>query len=188
MQGLFWSHLGWLLCRKYARTELDRIRDFARYPELRFLDRFHAVPPLLLGVSLYFLGQWLAAAHPGLGTNGWQLVFWGFFLSTVLVYHATFCINSLTHMIGNRRFVTNDHSRNSLALALITFGEGWHNNHHRYPVATRQGMYWWEIDITYYILRMLSWLGIVWDLRAHPAKLYEEAASNPARGLSAKVS
>ena len=187
VQGLFWSHLGWLLCRKYARTELDRIRDFAKYPELRFLDRFHAIPPILLGVGLYFLGQWLATAHPGLGTNGWQLVFWGFFLSTVLVYHATFCINSLTHMVGRRRFNTNDHSRNSLTLALITFGEGWHNNHHRYPVATRQGMYWWEIDITYYILKALSWVGIVWDLRGHPAKLYEEASSTPVRGLPANA-
>lgn len=188
VRGLFWAHLGWLLCRKYARTELDRIRDFAKYPELRFLDRFHAVPPILLGVGLYALGQWLAAAHPSLGTNGWQLVFWVFFLGTVLVYHATFCINSLTHMMGSRRFNTNDYSRNSMILALITLGEGWHNNHHRYPVATRQGMYWWEIDITFYILKMLSWFGIVWDLREHPAKLYEEAATTPVRGLPAKSS
>ena len=177
VKGLFWSHIGWLLCRKYAKTELDRIRDFAKYPELRFLDRFHVIPPIFLAVSLYFLGDWLAVAHPGLGTNGWQLVFWGFFLSTVFVYHATFCINSLTHMIGSRRFNTTDASRNSLFLALVTMGEGWHNNHHRYPVCTRQGLYWWEIDATYYILKFLSWFRIVWDIREPPKKLYEEAAS-----------
>lgn len=177
MKGLFWSHLGWLLCRKYAKTELQRIPDFARFPELRFLDRFHAIPPILLAVGLYYFGGWLSAVAPHLGTSAWQMVFWGFFLSTVLVYHATFCINSLTHMVGNRRFNTNDLSRNSFWLALVTFGEGWHNNHHRYPVCTRQGLYWWEIDITYYILKVLSWTRLVWDLRAPPAKLYEEAAT-----------
>ncbi len=179
VQGVFWAHLGWLLCRKYAKTELDRIRDFARFPELRFLDRFHSLPPLLLGAGLYVLGDRLGARDPASGITGWAFVFWGFFFSTMLVYHATFCINSLTHMIGTRRFNTGDHSRNSLILALITFGEGWHNNHHRYPVATRQGLYWWEIDLSYYLLKVLSWLGVVWDLRGHPAKLYEEAATVP---------
>lgn len=177
-RGLFWSHIGWLLCRKYAVTELERIKDFARFPELRFLDRFHVIPPLLLGFGLFFLGNHLAVARPDLGTSGWQLAMWGFFLSTVLVYHATFCINSLTHVIGTRRFDTPDQSRNNLMLALITFGEGWHNNHHRYPVSTRQGFYWWEIDITYYLLKFLSWIRIVWDLRAPPARLYEEARAN----------
>ena len=183
VQGVFWSHLGWLLCRKYAKTELDRIRDFARFPELRLLDRFHSIPPILFAVGLYFLGDWLGARHPALGVTAWSCVFWGFFFSTVLVYHATFCINSLTHMVGHRRFNTGDHSRNSLLLALVTFGEGWHNNHHRYPVATAQGMYWWEIDISFYMLKALSWLGLVWDLRCHPAKLYEEAATVPIQPL-----
>ena len=97
----------------------------------------------------------------------------------MLVYHATFCINSLTHMIGNRRFNTTDHSRNSLVLALVTTGEGWHNNHHRYPVSTRQGFYWWEIDMTFYILKVLEWLGVVWDLRPPPEKIYTEAQTVP---------
>lgn len=183
VQGVFWAHLGWLLCRKHAKTELDRIRDFARFPELRLLDRYHSIPPILLAVGLYFLGDWLGARHPASGITAWSFVFWGFFLSSVLVYHATFCINSLTHMIGTRRFNTGDHSRNSLLLALVTFGEGWHNNHHRYPVATAQGMYWWEIDISYYILKVLSWVGLVWDLRSHPAKLFEEAATVPVQPL-----
>ena len=183
VRGLFWSHLGWIMCRKYAKTELDRIPDFARFPELRFLDRFHVIPPLVLGFALYGLGGLLAARAPHLGTSGWQMVMWGFFLSSVLVYHATFCINSLTHMIGTRRFNTNDKSRNSMTLALITFGEGWHNNHHRYPVCTRQGLYWWEVDITYYILKLLALLRIVWDLREPPARLYEEAATVPVQPL-----
>ncbi|MCS6770759.1 MAG: acyl-CoA desaturase [Kiritimatiellae bacterium] len=183
-KGVFRAHMGWIMCKKYAKTELDRIPDFAKYPELRFLDRFHSIPPMVLAGSLFAIGEWLAAARPAWGTTGWQFVFWGFFLSSVFVYHATFCINSLTHMVGKRRFNTSDHSRNSFILALITFGEGWHNNHHRYPVAARQGLYWWEIDITYYILKVLSWLGIVWDLRGHPAKLYEEAATVPVRPLA----
>ncbi len=174
-RGFLWSHVGWLLCRKYATTELKRIPDFARYPELRFLDRFHAIPPLMLLAGLYLLGRYLDIHHPGLGTSGGQLVAWGFFLSTVLVYHATFCINSVTHMVGTRRFKTNDESRNSMVLALITMGEGWHNNHHRYPVSTRQGFYWWEIDMTYYILKVLSWMGIVWDLRPPSEQVYREA-------------
>ncbi len=182
-KGFFWSHIGWIMCRKYATTELDRIKDFARFRELRFLDRWHVVPPLLLGFGLYFLGGFLAHAAPHLHTSAWQLAMYGFFLSTVLVYHATFCINSLTHVIGTRRFNTTDHSRNNLFLALVTFGEGWHNNHHRYPVSTRQGFYWWEIDITYYILKFLSWFHIVWDLRPPPAKLYEEAATVPVEAL-----
>jgi stearoyl-CoA desaturase (delta-9 desaturase) len=184
--GLFWSHLGWLMCRKYAQTELDRVRDFARFPELRLLDRFHVIPPLLLAGGLYLSGAWLAVRAPELGTSGWQMLAWGFFLSTTLVYHATFCINSLTHMIGRRRFNTNDQSRNSLVLALITMGEGWHNNHHRYPISTRQGFYWWEIDLTYYILRLLSLFRVVWDLRAPPARLYDEAEALRKAGLVAQ--
>lgn len=178
-RGFFWAHLGWLLCSKYAKTELARIPDFAKYPELRFLDRFHVIPPLLLALGLYFGGEYLGANYPALRTSGWQLIAWGFFVSTVLVYHATFCINSLTHMIGNRRYNTTDQSRNSLILALVTMGEGWHNNHHRYPVSTRQGFYWWEIDATYYILKALSWLGVVWAIRPPQEKLYQEAKDVP---------
>lgn len=178
MRGVFWSHIGWLMCRKYAKAELSRIPDFAKYPEIRFIDRWHVIAPITLGVSLYFLGQWLAASSPALGTSGWQMVIWGFFISTVLVYHATFCINSLTHVFGKQRFKTSDDSRNNLWLALITMGEGWHNNHHRYPVSTRQGFYWWEIDATYYILKMLSWIGLVWDLRPPAEKVYAEAREN----------
>jgi stearoyl-CoA desaturase (delta-9 desaturase) len=104
---------------------------------------------------------------------------WGFFLSTVLVYHVTFCVNSVTHIVGTKRFATEDESRNNFWVALLTFGEGWHNNHHRYPLSARQGMYWWELDITYSLLRLLERMGLVWDLKVFPKSIYDEAASQP---------
>jgi len=175
LRGFLWAHIGWILCKKYAGAEYDRVGDLLRFPELRFLDRWHIVAPLGLGLLLYGLGWWLEDAHPGLGTSGWQLVVWGFFVSTVLVYHVTFCINSVTHMYGKRRFETRDESRNSFLLAFVTMGEGWHNNHHRYPTSARQGMYWWELDVTYYVLRLLEKLGLIWDLKVYPDKIYREA-------------
>jgi stearoyl-CoA desaturase (delta-9 desaturase) len=175
LKGFLFAHIGWILCRKYAHTETGRVGDLMRYPELRWIDRFHAVPPLILGFSLYFLGGYLARAYPGLGTGAWQMVIWGFFVSTVLVYHVTFCINSVTHMVGTKRFRTRDESRNSFMLAFLTMGEGWHNNHHRYPTSVRQGLYWWELDVTYYVLRLLAKARLVWNLRVHPASIYREA-------------
>ncbi|MEX1119391.1 MAG: acyl-CoA desaturase, partial [Terrimicrobiaceae bacterium] len=114
----------------------------------------------------------LEAWAPGLGTSGMQMVVWGFFVSTVFVFHATCAVNSFAHTIGSKRFETGDESRNSLLLALITLGEGWHNNHHHYQASARQGFYWWEIDISYYILKGLSALGIVWGLKEVPARVY----------------
>lgn len=178
-KGFFYAHIGWLLCHKYYYTDLKRIPDFAKYPELRFLDKYHVVPVVFLALCLYFGGEFLAVHAPALKTSGLQLLAWGFFFSSVFVYHATFAINSLTHLFGNRRFNTTDQSRNSLILALITLGEGWHNNHHRYPVCTRQGIYWWEIDITFYVLKLLSWMGVVWDIRPPSQKLYVEAVEVP---------
>jgi stearoyl-CoA desaturase (delta-9 desaturase) len=117
---------------------------------------------------LYLFGEILKRFAPQLGTNGMQLVIWGFFISTVVLLHATVTINSFDHMYGSRRYNTPDSSRNNALLALITLGEGWHNNHHHYAVATRQGFFWWEIDLTYYLLVCMSWLGIVRDLRPVP--------------------
>lgn len=173
--GFWWAHIGWLLCPKYATADLDRVKDFARFPELRFLDRHVYFGPASLIVALYLLGAWLARARPEWGASGMQLVVWGFFISTVLVYHVTFCINSLMHMIGNRRFQTNDTSRNNVVLALLSMGEGWHNNHHRYAASVRQGFYWWEVDLTYYVLRLLAIPHIVWDLREPPPRILAEA-------------
>ncbi len=169
--GFWWSHVGWFLVRENFATRLRLVPDLARYPELRWLDRFDAAVPLLLFAALFATGAWLESAWPGLGTNGWQLVVWGFCLSTVALFHATFTINSLAHRFGSRRYETPDGSRNNAWLALLTLGEGWHNNHHRYPNAARQGFYWWELDLSWCLIRLLAALGIIWNLRAVPASV-----------------
>lgn len=175
-KDLFWAHVGWVLCRTYGGTKTERVQDLYKFPELRFIDRLHALPAISLGLALYYIGQQLNFYYPGLGTSGWQLVMWGFFLSTALVYHVTFCVNSVTHIIGNKRFKNSDESRNNFWIALLTFGEGWHNNHHRYPLSARQGMYWWEFDLSYLLLRGLEKLGLVWDLKTYPKVIYKEAS------------
>ena len=175
--GFLHAHALWFLKGKNFATRHELVADFARYPELRFLDRFDSVVPLLLAAGLYGLGAWLAVAYPGLGTSGWQMLVWGFCISTVVLYHATFTVNSLAHSVGRRRYATRDRSRNNWWLAILTLGEGWHNNHHHFPGAARQGFFWWEIDLTYYGLRLLSVLGLVRDLRQVPeSMLYARAA------------
>jgi stearoyl-CoA desaturase (delta-9 desaturase) len=160
----------WLTTQKNFPTRTEYVRDWAAFPELRWLNRFDTLVPLLLAVSLYVFGDLLAAYVPQFGTNGPQMLVWGFFISTTVLFHGTCTINSLDHMFGSRRYDTTDTSRNNALLALITLGEGWHNNHHHYAVCARQGFYWWEIDITYYLLRVLSWLGIVQSMRPLPEK------------------
>jgi len=159
--GFFWAHIGWILSDKYNDTRTTYIADFAKYPELRWLDKYYLVPPFLLGATLWIFGGW-----------GWFA--WGFCLSTVILWHDTFTINSLSHLFGKRRYETDDTSKNNWLLALLTLGEGWHNNHHHYMASAQQGFYWWEIDITYYVLKMLSWCGIVWELRKVPAHVRTE--------------
>jgi stearoyl-CoA desaturase (delta-9 desaturase) len=158
--GFWWSHVGWIIDTKYDETDWDAIKDFARYPEMRWLNKYHLVPPVALAVALFFIG-------------GWQFLVWGFFVSTVILYHCTFSINSLAHLWGTQRYQSGDESRNNLLLALLTGGEGWHNNHHYYMSTVKQGFFWWEVDFSYYALRMLSWFGIVWDLRMPPKHLVE---------------
>jgi stearoyl-CoA desaturase (delta-9 desaturase) len=169
--GFLWSHTGWFLARENFATRAELVKDLAKYPELRFLDRFDALVPVALAFLLYGLGEWLAAAAPELGTNGPQLVVWGFCISTVVLYHATFTVNSLAHTLGRRRYATRDSSRNNWWLAVLTFGEGWHNNHHHFPGSARQGFYWWEIDLTWYGLRLLAAFGLIRDLRPVPAAI-----------------
>jgi stearoyl-CoA desaturase (Delta-9 desaturase) len=166
--GFLWSHIGWFLSRANFSTQLDRVKELAHFPELRFLDRFDIIIPIALGASIYGLGETLQIAAPHLNTNGLQLFVWGFIVSTVLLYHGTFCVNSLAHVWGKRRYATRDHSRNNALIALITLGEGWHNNHHHFPGSAKQGFYWWEIDFTYYGLKVLAALGIIWDLKMVP--------------------
>jgi stearoyl-CoA desaturase (delta-9 desaturase) len=169
--GFLWSHMGWFLTRAGFRTDRSVIRDLLRFPELRLLDRFDVLVPVALAVGLFLAGGWLEQHRPELGTSGPQLLIWGFFVSTVVLFHATVTINSLAHQIGSRRYETRDDSRNNWWLALITFGEGWHNNHHHFPGSARQGFRWWEFDLTYYVLRLFALFGLVWDLKPVPAGL-----------------
>jgi stearoyl-CoA desaturase (delta-9 desaturase) len=166
-QGFFWAHVGWILSTEHEETELQRVPDLAKYPELRWLDQWHAVPGVALAVGLYLWG-------------GLPALVWGFFVSTVCCWHCTFMINSLTHMFGRRRYETKDDSRNSFLLAVLTLGEGWHNNHHYWQSSTRNGFRWWEFDPTYYTLRALALLGIVWDLKEPPKHVVEGQKGRPA--------
>ena len=173
-RGFWWSHVGWFTCDAAFRTDYRAVRDFGKYPELRFLNRFDMLVPFLLAVSVFFLGEWIASVWPSSGTSGAQMLVWGFFISTILLAHGTFTINSLCHTWGSKRFSTTDQSRNNFWLALLTLGEGWHNNHHRYAVSARQGFYWWEIDISYYVIKMLGSVGIVYDIKPVPSRIIEE--------------
>lgn len=166
-QGFFWSHIGWIISNRWRAFEPEKVKDLMRFPELRFLQKYELLPPVLLGLATLLL-------------FGWSGLVVGFVWSTVLLYHGTFTINSLAHVIGKRRYETSDDSRNNWFLALITLGEGWHNNHHRYQSSTRQGFYWWEIDLSYYGLKLLEKLRLVWDLREPPAHLFD---SNDPRSL-----
>jgi len=157
-RSFFYSHVGWIFDKKHDSTRLDEVPDLAKYPELAFLDRHQLLPAIALGIICFLID-----GLPGL------LI--GFFLSTVFLYHGTFFINSLAHVHGNQRYVTGDDSRNNWWLAVITLGEGWHNNHHAYQRSTRQGFRWYEIDITYYVLRAMSWVGLVWDLGEPPVEV-----------------
>jgi stearoyl-CoA desaturase (delta-9 desaturase) len=174
--GFLWSHAGWFLTPAAFQTDFDRVPDLRGYAELRWLDRYDIAIPLLLAVLMYGLGALLHALVPSWGTSGTQMLIWGFFVSTVVLFHATVTINSLAHRFGRRRFATNDNSRNNLWLALLTFGEGWHNNHHFYPGSARQGFRWWELDLTWYGLRLLAAVGLVWDLKPVPAWVQRKAA------------
>jgi stearoyl-CoA desaturase (delta-9 desaturase) len=178
VHGFLWSHIGWITSKRNFPTDYSKVKDLAKYPELVWLNRFDVVVPVLFATSLFLLGRYLETAAPGLHTSGAQLLVWGFFISTTALFHGTASINSFTHLWGKRRFNTTDDSRNSFILAIICLGEGWHNNHHRYQSSTRNGFYWWEIDPTYYGLKLLSWTGFIWGLKPVPESIYEEAAQN----------
>ncbi|MEW6776261.1 MAG: acyl-CoA desaturase [Bdellovibrionota bacterium] len=158
--GFFWSHMGWIMSEKWEGTDNELVKDLGKYPEIRWLEENKFLTPMLLGIACYLIG-----GFPGL--------FWGFFLSTTLLFHGTFTINSFSHRFGTQRYKTTDTSRNNWFFAILTLGEGWHNNHHYYQSAARQGFYWWEYDITYYVLRALQAVGIIWDVREVPAEVRE---------------
>ena len=165
-QGTLWAHVGWIVSRTHNETRYDLIRDFAKFPELVWLNKYHFVPVALYGGLLYAT----------LGLSGFV---WGFLVSTVLLWHGTFTINSLSHVFGSRRYNTTDDSKNNWFLALLTMGEGWHNNHHHYQSTANQGFYWWEVDLSYYVLWSLARVGLVWDLRKPPQWVLEEGRGKP---------
>ncbi len=171
--GFLWSHLGWFLSKANFATQYERVKELTKFPELRFLDRFDIIVPIVFAVCIFILGDLLASYIPQLHTQGWQLLVWGFVISTIALYHGTFMVNSLAHVWGKRRYATKDQSRNNLWIALITLGEGWHNNHHHYPGSASQGFYWWEIDMTYYGLKLMAATGLIWDLRKVPVNIRE---------------
>lgn len=157
-KGFFYSHVGWIFYRQHDLTDLVKVADFAAFPELRWLHRFEQLPSVILALLCYLIA-------------GWSGLVVGFVWSTVLLFHATFCINSLAHVHGRRRYVTGDDSRNNWWLAFFTMGEGWHNNHHAYQSSVRQGFRWWEIDATFYVLKALSFAGVVWGLKSPPVEV-----------------
>jgi stearoyl-CoA desaturase (delta-9 desaturase) len=190
-RGFWYAHLGWIFTQEHDETDLEAVPDLTKYPELLWLDKHPYLPATVLAVGCFLLA-------------GWSGLIVGFFWSTVLLYHGTFFINSLAHVHGTQRYVTGDDSRNNWWLAVITLGEGWHNNHHAYQRSTRQGFRWYEVDPTFYILTALSWLRIVWDLGEPPADVvrnerrlgravvekvaHQLAASFPVEQIAARVS
>ncbi len=168
VHGFWESHVGWIMGKSHEETDYALVKDLAKYPELMWLNRYHWAPAFLLAVFVLLLGQLVNGGNLHSLSAGWSTLLIGFFLSTALLYHATFAINSLMHWIGKPRYITGDESKNSFPLAIISLGEGWHNNHHYYQSAARQGFFWWEVDVSYYVIRLLGVLGLVWDIKEVP--------------------
>ena len=164
-KGLLFAHLGWILDKQHLQTRTEEVKDWLKYPELVWLDRFHLLAPASLIVGLFVVGAVLARTAPALGTDGLQLVAWGFVLSTLAEIHVTSCVNSLAHRYGNRPYDTGDDSGNIWWLSVLTLGEAWHNNHHYLPGSVRQGFHWWQFDLSYLVLRAMAAVGLVWNLR-----------------------
>ncbi|MBV6497813.1 MAG: hypothetical protein CJBNEKGG_00025 [Prosthecobacter sp.] len=167
--GFYWAHLGWILAPDYSDYDVKRVKDLTKYPELVFIDKYHYIPPALLALACYLIG----------GSSG---LLWGFCVSTVILYHTTFAINSFCHLLGRRRYETGESSKNSFILAILTLGEGWHNNHHYYPHCARQGFFWWEIDPTYYVLKLLKLVGIVHEIKEPTKRVLDGREATAALG------
>lgn len=167
--GFVHSHIGWVISPEANRIDLGPVADLMRRPELVWLDRYYLIPGIAFPVAVGLFGLTVGGLHGCL----WALT-WAWAVPLVLLYHGSFTINSVNHVWGNRVYDTPDDSRNNAVLALVSFGEGWHNNHHHYPTSCRQGFLWWQFDITFYVLTLLSWVGLVWDLKAPPARVLAE--------------
>lgn len=184
-KGLLFAHLGWILDKQHLQTRVEEVQDWAKYPELRWLDRFHLLAPASFIVVLFVVGMALGRTMPQLGTSGLQLVAWGFVLSTLAEIHVTSCVNSLAHRFGARPYDTGDDSGNIWWLSVLTLGEAWHNNHHYLPGSVRQGFHWWQFDLSYVVLRALAVVGVVWNLREpDPVKVAATKAATETASLS----
>ena len=184
--GFWYSHVGWIVGPDYKKTEFEEIKDFSKFPELIWLNKNHHICPWILAVIVYLTGGYVNGGIENMFTAGLSTIVIGFLLSTVVLFHGTFSINSLMHMFGSKRYESNDESKNNFFLALLTMGEGWHNNHHYYPSTARQGFFWWEIDPTFYILKILSWFGIIWDLKPVPSHIKNSKNKREAKELARK--
>lgn len=173
-KGLWWAHMGWVLSSEYNETPLHKIKDYAAYPEIRWLERNYIWCVIAFAVLIFALG-------------GFPALVWGFFISTVMLYHGTFTINSLSHRFGTRRFDTIDDSRNNWFLSILTLGEGWHNNHHYYQHSASQGLRWWEFDISFYIIKFMEALGLVWGVKSYPEAMKETHKVRDPLALGKKV-
>jgi stearoyl-CoA desaturase (delta-9 desaturase) len=192
--GFWYSHIGWISGPEYKETDFKAIQDYAKFPEIRWIDKHYTFPVFVTMFAVLIVGGFVNSEANDLGWltlggGAWSLqgglssMFIGFFLSTAILFHGTFSINSIMHKIGNKRYESGDESRNSLILALVTLGEGWHNNHHYYMSSTRQGFFWWEIDLTYYVLKMFSFVGLVWDIQEVPKHIKDSRNMKEAREL-----
>jgi stearoyl-CoA desaturase (delta-9 desaturase) len=174
MTGFWHSHMGWLTDPKIINIDYRNVKDLTRYPELLWLDKWFDIPIIMMILFLGLFGFYLEVNYPNLGVSPAEMIVYSFLGRTVLLWHATFSINSLMHLVGKQRFATGDTSKNSLLLSLVTVGDGWHNNHHRYPSSARNGFYWWEIDVSYYLIKLLALLGLIWDIKPVPQAVLEE--------------
>jgi len=177
VSGVYYAHIGWFLNdTKNDKLESNNpvIRDFSKVPEIAFIEKYYFIPPLSLAIAMFAIG-------------GFPLLIWGFCLPTMTLAHATFAINTVNHMFGSRRFETVDESRNNPVTAFFAVGEGWHNNHHRYQRAARNGFYWWEFDPTWYVIRAMKAVGLAWDVQPVPKRIYEEARVVKAKRATRKV-
>ncbi|SKA79900.1 stearoyl-CoA desaturase (delta-9 desaturase) [Prosthecobacter debontii] len=177
-QGFYWAHVGWILAPDYNDYDAKRVKDLTKFPELVFIDKYHFIPPMVLALATYVFGLLMT----GTAMGGLSYFLWGFCLSTVILYHTTFAINSFCHLLGSRRYETGESSKNSFILAILTLGEGWHNNHHYYPHCARQGFFWWEIDPTYYVIKVLKMVGIVHEIKEPTRRVLEGKEATAALG------
>lgn len=177
-QGFYWAHVGWILAPDYNDYDAKRVKDLTKFPELVFIDKFHFIPPMALALATFLFGLLMT----GTAMGGFTYFLWGFCLSTVILYHTTFAINSFCHLLGSRRYETGESSRNSFILAILTLGEGWHNNHHYYPHCARQGFFWWEFDPTYYVIKLLKAVRIVHEIKEPSKRVLDGKEATAALG------